>query len=150
MLASSCTLKQPRISSAEGEASPLLLRTNTNSDVNGTSMIHSAIAGYVAGSTGVIFGHPLDSAKVWLQTNSIGKNKHLSVAQSAGATKFNRQVINKLSTAAMSTMATSATTSETSSSIPRSLQAFIKTLRALYSGATGPLISGMKKLQLVT
>jgi ribosomal protein L34E len=35
------------------------------------------VAGYLAGSSGTIVGYPLESLKVWMQTNTIGKNRHL-------------------------------------------------------------------------
>jgi len=48
--------------------------TTTNT---GTNPAHAMIAGYMAGFSGTIVGYPLDSLKVWVQTNTIGKNKHL-------------------------------------------------------------------------
>lgn len=38
---------------------------------------HAMIAGYLAGFSGTIVGYPLDSLKVWVQTNTLGKNRHL-------------------------------------------------------------------------
>ena len=65
----------------------LLTSHGNNADTNEIcttrSAINSSVAGYVAGISGVIIGHPFDSAKVWLQTNSIGQNKHFHVTSTA-------------------------------------------------------------------
>mmetsp|Transcript_27707 Transcript_27707/g.65071 ORF Transcript_27707/g.65071 Transcript_27707/m.65071 type:complete len:460 (-) Transcript_27707:753-2132(-) len=42
-----------------------------------TNPVHAMIAGYMAGTSGTMVGYPLDSLKVWVQTNSVGQNKHL-------------------------------------------------------------------------
>ena len=52
-------------------------KASGNSTWTARSAMNSAAAGYVAGISGVIVGRPLDSAKFWLQTNSVGQNKHL-------------------------------------------------------------------------
>jgi hypothetical protein len=43
---------------------------------------HAMIAGYLAGFSGTIVGYPLDSLKVWVQTNTLGKNRHLEGSNS--------------------------------------------------------------------
>ena len=40
-------------------------------------------AGWLAGFSGTIVGYPLDSAKVWLQTNTMGKNKYWGGAKAS-------------------------------------------------------------------
>merc|ERR1719445_1682982 len=52
-------------------------KTSASSTVNARSTLNSVVAGYVAGMSGIVVGHPFDSLKVWLQTNSTGANKHL-------------------------------------------------------------------------
>jgi len=42
-----------------------------------TNPAHAMVAGYLAGSSGTIVGYPLESLKVWMQTNTVGKNRHL-------------------------------------------------------------------------
>lgn len=146
---------------------------------NTTTALNSAIAGYAGGVTGVIFGHPLDSAKVWLQTNSAGKNKHLLVdhhegrntitsspasgsnstsssaasrssssgpihqrssttnqnISSSSARKTSGHVaMTRRAVANMSTSAVASVCSETTSSS-------LRTLRALYSGISIPLVT---------
>lgn len=43
---------------------------------------HAMVAGYLAGFSGTIVGYPLDSLKVWVQTNTLGKNRHLESSNS--------------------------------------------------------------------
>lgn len=52
------------------DLSNIAKETNTNS-------VNAMIAGYVAGCSGTVVGYPLDSLKVWMQTNTFGKNAHL-------------------------------------------------------------------------
>ena len=133
--------KTPSLSSRR-RSSPSIIATST---LNATSALNSAAAGYVAGFTGVIFGHPLDSAKVWLQTNTTGKNKHWACASVvAPTTTTNSPHMGNslqrptpsapLGTASMSTLSREYVPT---SKILRSANS----VRALYSGVTGPLIS---------
>lgn len=119
-----------------------------DSGVTWKSTSNSAIAGYSAGFVGVVLGHPLDSLKVWAQTASTGKNRHLvptgSASQSgAGSFTSNNSIP---ASRAMSTMASEMTTraamlssSGTWSRIRSSPVA--RTVRALYSGASVPLFT---------
>mmetsp|Transcript_39077 Transcript_39077/g.43962 ORF Transcript_39077/g.43962 Transcript_39077/m.43962 type:complete len:441 (-) Transcript_39077:236-1558(-) len=50
-----------------------------------TQPAHSMIAGYVAGFSGTLVGFPLDSLKVWLQTNTYGKNKFLDATSKSSS-----------------------------------------------------------------
>ena len=77
------TATAPAIPSAGPDAS-LASHASGNSDIpktpsnNGTANpVHAMVAGYMAGTSGTMVGYPLDSLKVWVQTNSLGKNKHL-------------------------------------------------------------------------
>jgi hypothetical protein len=124
-----------------------------------TSALNSAAAGYVAGVTGVVFGHPLDSAKVWLQTNTAGKNKHFAAAHTSTSTTSSVATTATVasssssafpnaglkrpapgtvgSTSSMSTLARGALGAPTPITHTRVLQ----TVRALYSGISGPLFT---------
>lgn len=109
---------------------------------------NSAAAGYAAGVTGVVFGHPLDSLKVWLQTNSAGMNKHLSASSSSepNASVPRKQVLTPGkpagigSSASMSTLAAPINTHSKASNRSQFAQR-LQTLRALYSGVSGPLVT---------
>ena len=113
---------------------------------------NSAIAGYSAGLVSVVFGHPLDSLKVWAQTSSSGKNKHFmgstgngSAAPSALASTGAQYtgVSSRQATRTMSTLASQAiseVTPRTSSSTIQSHKV-ARTVRALYSGASVPLFT---------
>ena len=116
---------------------------------------NSAIAGYSAGLVSVVFGHPLDSLKVWAQTSSSGKNKHFmgspgngsgpSPLASTGAQYTTGISSRQQATRTMSTLASQATAAEVSTlasntSTLRSHKV-ARTVRALYSGASVPLFT---------
>jgi mitochondrial ornithine carrier protein len=121
-----------------------------------TSTRSTATAGYVAGIAGVIMGHPLDSAKVWLQTNAGSQNKHFkSSTYSVG----NRSIGNTnagfiRSTAGASSLSFSSTATSATPMLEQapiraspilssssSLKYYSRTLRALYSGVGAPLVT---------
>lgn len=146
-----------------------------------TNPAHAMVAGYLAGSSGTIVGYPLDSLKVWVQTNTLGKNQHLdSNVQkkknnttpgpnrskdttttckrkkfSASGSKVSSGARRSNSTTAVynSKVAFSSSSSSSSHSIPRTATAVAgryivkpaitvaRTIRALYSGVTGPLVT---------
>jgi hypothetical protein len=125
--------------------------------VSSTSALNSATAGYVAGVTGVVFGHPLDSVKVWLQTNTAGKNKHMAVSDYAasspnspngarsGAAMGNASRLTRPGQPVMrpgfsATMSTLTVTMEQRSAT-RAIRSMVNTARALYSGVSGPLLT---------
>lgn len=87
------------------------------------SILNSVIAGYTAGVSGVLAGHPMGSAKVWLQTN-----KRLSYAANA----------NHGSKRGMSTVAAAAAAAADSAIKNESA---IQKIRALYAGVSGPLLT---------
>lgn len=171
----------PSSSSSTSSLPTMTLRTNNNSSSGDSSLSslnlrstrNSAVAGYTAGFVGVVLGHPLDSLKVWAQTNSSGKNKHFggaaapvapsassggssssissSYQAAAGTTGLQRSVPRTTGTASMSTLARSAaiciapatsvkTSSLSSSSVFHPSQV-LRRVRALYSGASGPLVT---------
>lgn len=119
-----------------------------------SSALNSAAAGYVAGITGVLFGHPLDSAKVWLQTNSTGRNKHLaqptpsSSTSSPSASFMNKSGSGLAKSAPHAPPPSGVASMSTLSKVPaasaenmQKLGNSIRTLRALYSGIAVPLVS---------
>lgn len=57
------------------DATPKILPSRT------TNPLHAMVAGYCAGCSGTIVGYPLETVKVWLQTNTMGKNQHLESNQ---------------------------------------------------------------------
>ncbi|KAG7354410.1 mitochondrial carrier protein [Nitzschia inconspicua] len=97
-------------------------KTNSNNSSSlssfscNNSTLHSAIAGYVAGVSGTVVGYPLDSAKVWIQTGGC-KNKHLMLDSTNGLVAAAQTTSRPLLTTAW------------------------HTLRALYSGVSGPLLT---------
>jgi solute carrier family 25 (mitochondrial carnitine/acylcarnitine transporter), member 20/29 len=85
------------------------------SQTSSFSWKHSLIAGYVAGISGVSIGHPLDSLKVFLQTNKFPHHPSSSL--------LSAQNIQNVS-------------------FPLSSQASSRlTLRMLYAGVSGPLVT---------
>ncbi|KAL3809875.1 hypothetical protein ACHAXA_001300 [Cyclostephanos tholiformis] len=117
------------------------------------SIGNGLVAGYAAGITGVIVGHPLDSIKVLLQTNggvSSGAQRSSSrVNTPAGGHVITRasssaaivaqpgsvSVKANVSTVAAGTSAQSQTASSQGSILGN------RSLRALYAGMTGPLLT---------
>lgn len=60
-----------------------------------TNPLHAMVAGYCAGSSGTIVGYPLDSLKVWVQTNTMGKNQHLESNQNKKKTSHKETSLRK-------------------------------------------------------
>lgn len=142
-----------------------LATSSSETCVNLRSTRNSAVAGYVAGFVGVALGHPLDSLKVWAQTSSLGNNTnpHWATANSNGNTSASNTVVQlpkgvstntttnmlirssprNIGTASMSTMVN--TTPFASIMIPTAATFqpswWLTKLRALYSGASGPLVT---------
>ena len=106
-----------------------------------SSVLNSVLAGYAAGISGTLVGHPFDSAKVWLQTqqqrqawvatNSVTKSS-LST-QPATSTVQNTLYNNATPARTMHTAAlrNSAT----------SLAQILSQIKALYAGVAGPLMT---------
>mmetsp|Transcript_7842 Transcript_7842/g.16156 ORF Transcript_7842/g.16156 Transcript_7842/m.16156 type:complete len:405 (-) Transcript_7842:729-1943(-) len=137
---------------------------NTNAKTNPA---HAMFAGYLAGSSGTIVGYPLDSLKVWVQTNTLGKNKHLEKKKKGrkhlskdksskhGASGNISKKASEVSGARRSNSTTAITNARHSSSnssssntsfsaarmIRKPALTVIRTVRALYSGVTGPLVT---------
>jgi hypothetical protein len=112
------------------------------------SISNGLIAGYAAGTAGIIVGHPLDSIKVLLQTNGGGglyssssrpssrsaTSAHPTAATTTTATTAVAQGKSVITRASSST-ASSATAVETSAMLGN------RSIRALYAGITGPLLT---------
>ena len=112
------------------------------------SISNGLIAGYAAGTAGIIVGHPLDSIKVLLQTNGGGglyssssrpssrsaTSAHPTAATTTTATTAVAQGKSVITRASSST-ASSATAVETSALLGN------RSIRALYAGITGPLLT---------
>ena len=132
-----------------------------------TNPAHAMVAGYMAGTSGTMVGYPLDSLKVWVQTNTLGKNQHLESNQNKkkGIQRDNANrkkkfsASSKVSSGARRSNSTTASFSNStkaafsSSSMPRNANAVARryivkpaitvarTIRALYSGVAGPLVT---------
>lgn len=96
-----------------------------------TSIVHSLGAGYAAGFVGSIVGHPLDSAKVWLQTAKnpvVGSSASPAVHSPSISATAPASSGRHMSTVALETPR------------PR-LGLNLQTVRALYSGIGVPIIT---------
>eukprot|EP00934_Nitzschia_sp_Nitz4_P008063 Nitzschia sp. Nitz4//scaffold59_size112058//97828//98844//NITZ4_004127-RA/size112058-processed-gene-0.224-mRNA-1//-1//CDS//3329555177//8053//frame0 len=69
-----------------------LQESDGSPSMNVRTTVHSAIAGYAAGMTGVLLGHPLDSLKVWIQTQTHGQNQHLQSSSAQSSRSFLQKV----------------------------------------------------------
>jgi len=110
-----------------------------NTTISSTAILNNVTAGYVAGFFGTIVGHPLDSIKVLMQTN----NYH-SASSSGGAASANTVVsASASSTAASNAATTNALTRNMSTvtEIANSSASSKRSLRALYAGITGPVLT---------
>lgn len=134
------------------------------------SVRNGLLAGYSAGICGVIVGHPLDSVKVLLQTNNGGVgtptsrsassnsaslssppaksnagNADTAITRAASqASSSSSTVASNASKANVSTATASATTVATPTSLtPRATSSLLgsRSLRALYAGMSGPLLT---------
>lgn len=101
-----------------------------NSAMGGNSTIktrhnpaHAMIAGYLAGFSGTLVGFPLDSVKVWVQTGTWGENKFL------GKPSFVNKRSSSISSKTLSSNATLI------------MNRSFRTVRALYSGVSSPLVT---------
>jgi len=110
--------------------------------VSSTSMYNSIAAGYIAGVCGIIIGHPLDSIKVMLQTQSAQMVSPITlrptlVARAGSATVHTAAMpYNFLQQRQHMTATTQATATRTTSSTTAQ-----HSLKRLYAGAKGPLLT---------
>ncbi len=130
-------------------------RIRNHQSFSATSIRNGLVAGYVAGFCGTIIGHPLDSIKVLLQTkngirpggaSSYITNVFASSKPSNSDTAITRAAsqpsptnglfkYNHASKANVSTTATEVATNSSGAFFGK------RSLRALYAGVTGPLVS---------
>lgn len=124
---------------------------NNHHSLSTNSIRNGLLAGYAAGFCGTIVGHPLDSIKVLLQTRQGGvglssiinvsapkqSNSDTAITRAASQPSYSNvsSKYNQASKANVSTTATETTTHSPSTSYGK------RSLRALYAGVTGPLIS---------
>lgn len=90
------------------------------------SVGNSFLAGYIAGTTGTIIGHPFDSIKVWMQTRHHNHHPHHASSWSAAVNE------SKLSWSQHM---------RSPNSRKQLLIHSFRRLRVLYAGVSGPLIS---------
>jgi len=126
---------------------------------------HALIAGYLAGFSGTVVGYPLDSLKVWVQTNTMGKNRHLgnytkdasaNHGSSCGKSRSRSSFVESTpkiykrcnSTRAILVSSKSPLPTAARSAAPtfqatifNSASTVFRTARALYSGVSGPLVT---------
>jgi len=103
---------------------PMLVDSPAPQPQLSNSMMNSIIAGYTAGVVGTLVGHPMDSLKVWMQTSStIAGSSSTTVPKTASSRNYSPRI----STQHMSTLA---------APVRRPM-----TLRALYAGVGGPLVT---------
>lgn len=95
------------------------------------SMTNSIIAGYVSGIVGTLVGHPMDSLKVFMQTDSSSNSSTNRVKQNPTTA-----VKTGFSTPGRSHMSTNTSTAVSTEAPPRSIN-----LRTLYAGVSGPLLT---------
>lgn len=110
------------------------------SSYSAKTILHSVSAGYVAGISGVVFGHPMDSAKVWLQVK--GANPTATAAPATTSSNVANNVSTGLvsRTPALSTSSSIANNMSTLA-IPQERGFNLRSIRSLYSGVTGPLLT---------
>lgn len=123
----------------------ILDNMSSSSSYSTTTVINSVTAGYAAGIAGVLIGHPLDSAKVWIQTKgatSATTTTTTTPNASLSPSTLTKNVGRSRPTTA-STVATTANMSTLAHSVvPPEQRGFnLRSIRALYSGLAGPLVT---------
>lgn len=116
------------------------------------TVINSVVAGYTAGVTGTLVGHPIDSIKVWMQTGKqhrISSTFHTTASSSSLPSppqNHSPNLRNGMKAATQRVAATSATTSTVVREIstlatPQNVEKVASTVRSLYAGVSGPLVT---------
>jgi len=111
-------------------------RSFSSSSSSSNSHHHSAIAGYAAGLTGTIVGYPLDTLKLWMQTNRVGENKHLTGASSSSSSQQQHQQQHQSSSRTVTITSSSGSSGGSSSSSSSFLRAG-GTIRSSSPGSVG-------------
>ena len=122
----------------------IMVSLNDEHSYSARSIQDGLVAGYIAGITGIVVGHPLDSIKVLLQTNyGSGAATSSGVQRATAATVSSAGQIRAYSSSnAIQSSSAKANISQTATAI--SSQGSIigkRSLRALYSGVTGPILT---------
>lgn len=112
-------------------------RVNNHLAVGYTDILNSITAGYAAGFFGTIVGHPLDSIKVLMQTN----NYHTSSSPAGGMTSAATIASNVTTTTTTNSTALTRNMSTVTTELVNSPASSKRSLRALYSGITGPVLT---------
>lgn len=112
-------------------------------NISSHSVWNSAIAGYAAGSCGVVFGHPLDSMKVWIQSNTMGQNKHLHASLSLGRAAGNASATSLKAPGLLASSKNRISTRGIFSSpfLFNTARRTTSTIKAVYSGIGVPLVT---------
>eukprot|EP00584_Thalassiosira_punctigera_P000141 CAMPEP_0172535088 /NCGR_PEP_ID=MMETSP1067-20121228/7240_1 /TAXON_ID=265564 ORGANISM="Thalassiosira punctigera, Strain Tpunct2005C2" /NCGR_SAMPLE_ID=MMETSP1067 /ASSEMBLY_ACC=CAM_ASM_000444 /LENGTH=371 /DNA_ID=CAMNT_0013319983 /DNA_START=161 /DNA_END=1276 /DNA_ORIENTATION=- len=109
------------------------------------SIRNGLVAGYSAGLCGIIVGHPLDSVKVLLQTSggaSVLQTSTPSNTKAASTMASSGHVLTRaLSNAASNALQSSSAKANVSTATLVPQETGKRSLRALYAGATGPLLT---------
>eukprot|EP00587_Corethron_hystrix_P009382 CAMPEP_0113310336 /NCGR_PEP_ID=MMETSP0010_2-20120614/8023_1 /TAXON_ID=216773 ORGANISM="Corethron hystrix, Strain 308" /NCGR_SAMPLE_ID=MMETSP0010_2 /ASSEMBLY_ACC=CAM_ASM_000155 /LENGTH=356 /DNA_ID=CAMNT_0000165773 /DNA_START=113 /DNA_END=1179 /DNA_ORIENTATION=+ /assembly_acc=CAM_ASM_000155 len=115
---------------------------SSQSSISMRSALSSIGAGYIAGSAGLIVGHPLDSLKVLAQTSGLGSTNGTASATNASTTMNqatasvqNGTIPTKLATGPVAIQI------RTNTVLTTSLQSHTQTIRNLYAGISGPLVA---------
>jgi solute carrier family 25 carnitine/acylcarnitine transporter 20/29 len=135
--------------------------STSGTSCSSTSVRNSILAGYAAGITGTLVGHPLDSAKVWLQTqqtpvamqtrshiaahttilHNISNNSSSSSNVTSTSNTTKASAAGTTNARSMSSLATNGGGGGTASSVSSLVSRYSSTLRALYKGIGGPLVT---------
>jgi hypothetical protein len=115
--------------------------------VSSTSMWNSIAAGYMAGICGIIIGHPLDSIKVMLQTQSAQMVSPITlrptlVARAGSATVHTAAMpLHFLQQRQQSSMAIATMNNNISHNNTQTTTSKAQSFKRLYAGAKGPLMT---------
>ena len=107
------------------------------SSSNSRSVGNSVMAGYIAGVSGTVIGHPIDSIKVWKQTGKGGTSSGNKASYASGPS------FQKSYRARYGGKATVRQCSSVAHPLPLIInqQSVLRQVVALYSGITGPLVT---------
>ena len=125
-----------------------MVSLNDEHSYSARSIRNGLVSGYIAGITGIVVGHPLDSIKVLLQTNGGGTASSSSVVQRTTATTTIAASAGQIraysSSNIVSLQSSAAKAISQTAILPSHSQGSIigkRSLRALYSGVTGPILT---------
>ena len=115
------------------------MKTTSNNNTHSYSahtIRNGFIAGYSAGICGVVVGHPLDSIKVLLQTGGgVQRSASRATCSSTPLASSGHVITRALSTNAATVATQSSSINQTAMLVHK------RSIRALYAGMTGPLLT---------